>query len=121
MFKKTVSLLMAVCLLLCLAACGDKASDKSRSDDSEPKTKYSASVLKGAILSTKELYNLENNFIASRVAAFSSTDFIYNDFSDYNIDNKLLTKLVTERVSGATSEKTSFAPKHIKKETKSEE
>ena len=75
----------------------------------------------GAVLSKKASYNSGNSLIESHVAVFSSTDFIYNDFAGYNIDNELLTRLVTERVSGATNKKMSFAPKHIKKETKSEE
>lgn len=77
-----------------------------------PKT-YSTSIL-----STKSTYNDDNELIASKVAVFSSADFI-NVLSEFaaNASNQPLTMAVTERSTGADDSGIVFTSKYIENES----
>lgn len=77
-----------------------------------PKT-YSTSIL-----STKSTYNDDNVLIASKVAVFSSADFI-NVLADFaaNASNQPLTMAVTESTTGADDSGIVFTAKYIENES----
>jgi len=71
-----------------------------------------------ALLSTKSTYNDNNELIASKVAVFSSSDFI-NVLQDFaaNASNQALTMVVSERAAGADTTGKVFTPKYIENES----
>ncbi|MBR4973198.1 MAG: GldG family protein [Clostridia bacterium] len=77
------------------------------------KQKYST-----MIQAKKMTYDENNNEIANYIIAFSSTDFIYSDYSEqYSISNKDLTLAAAERAALAENGGISFISKTIKNES----
>ena len=81
-------------------------------DDYEP-IAYST-----VIQSQRAAYDDENNLITNNVIAFSSCDFIYSEYSEYNnVGNKNVALAAAERASGADNTGISFVSKVITDES----
>jgi hypothetical protein len=81
-------------------------------DDYEPLA-YST-----VIQSQRAAYDDENNLITNNVIAFSSCDFIYSEYGEYNnVGNKNVALAAAERASGADNTGISFVSKVITDES----
>lgn len=81
-------------------------------------SKYTPDVYSTVIESVKSNYDSDNNEIETRVAVFSSVDFLISEYNEYSsFSNKNITLAMAERAVGANESDISFVLKEITNES----
>ncbi len=90
------------------------AAPKNRKEDWDSADKYTAGQHATLIESIKSNNDADGEDIETRVAVFSSTDFIYSEYSEIaSVTNKEATLAMVERAAGITNTGINFIAKSI--------